>query len=132
MWNVQLFSVFVIFYFELLLSFLQWGRALGQVEVHWIVFFLLILYLWFQSKLLSKFLKYKILIQAEGLLAELDQLSCYDFVEQFCDFVLKHLSVMQKLRYAWLFSRRASLVLCKYFFVHIVCKQHDMIYRHSR
>lgn len=37
--------------------------------------------------------------RAEGLLAELDQLSCYDFVEQFCDFVLKHLSVMQKLRH---------------------------------
>uniref|UniRef100_A0A6N2KR33 IST1-like protein n=1 Tax=Salix viminalis TaxID=40686 RepID=A0A6N2KR33_SALVM len=37
--------------------------------------------------------------RAEGLLAELNQLSCYDFVEQFCDFVLKHLSVMQKLRH---------------------------------
>ncbi|KAG5225647.1 Ist1 domain-containing protein [Salix suchowensis] len=37
--------------------------------------------------------------RAEGLLAELNQLSCYDFVEQFCDFVLKHLSVMQKMRH---------------------------------
>ncbi|XP_028804978.1 uncharacterized protein LOC114759911 [Neltuma alba] len=35
--------------------------------------------------------------RAEGLLAELTLSSCYDFVEQSCDFVLKHLSVMQKL-----------------------------------
>ncbi|KAF7819826.1 IST1-like protein [Senna tora] len=35
--------------------------------------------------------------RAEGLLVELTLSSCYDFVEQSCDFVLKHLSVMQKL-----------------------------------
>ncbi|TKY44646.1 IST protein [Spatholobus suberectus] len=35
--------------------------------------------------------------RAEGLFAELTLSSCYDFVEQSCDFVLKHLSVLQKL-----------------------------------
>ncbi|XP_061340115.1 uncharacterized protein LOC133286683 [Gastrolobium bilobum] len=35
--------------------------------------------------------------RAEGLIAELTLSSCYDFVEQSCDFVLKHLSVLQKL-----------------------------------
>ncbi|KAK9269705.1 hypothetical protein L1049_001483 [Liquidambar formosana] len=34
--------------------------------------------------------------RAEGLLAELILSSCYDFVEQSCEFILKHLSVMQK------------------------------------
>lgn len=36
--------------------------------------------------------------QADGLLAELNVSYCYDFVEQSCDFVLKHLSVLQKVR----------------------------------
>ncbi|KAJ7973876.1 IST1 like [Quillaja saponaria] len=36
--------------------------------------------------------------RAAGLLAELTLSSCYDFVEQSCDFVLKHLSVIQKQR----------------------------------
>ncbi|KAL5079686.1 hypothetical protein RYX36_008107 [Vicia faba] len=35
--------------------------------------------------------------RAEGLIAELTLTSCYDFVEWSCDFVLKHLSVLQKL-----------------------------------
>ncbi|KDP33662.1 hypothetical protein JCGZ_07233 [Jatropha curcas] len=37
--------------------------------------------------------------RTEGLLAELTLSSCYDFVEKSCDFVLKHLSVMQKMRH---------------------------------
>ncbi|KAK3210737.1 hypothetical protein Dsin_015443 [Dipteronia sinensis] len=36
--------------------------------------------------------------RAEGLLAELNVSYCYDFVEQCCNFVLKHLSIMQKQR----------------------------------
>lgn len=36
--------------------------------------------------------------RAEGFLAELKVSWCYDFVENCCDFVLKHLSVLQKLR----------------------------------
>ncbi|XP_019429474.1 PREDICTED: uncharacterized protein LOC109337059 isoform X2 [Lupinus angustifolius] len=35
--------------------------------------------------------------RAEGLMVELTLSSCYDFVEQLCEFVLKRLSVMQKL-----------------------------------
>ncbi|CAL0331039.1 unnamed protein product [Lupinus luteus] len=35
--------------------------------------------------------------RAEGLMVELALSSCYDFVEQLCEFVLKRLSVMQKL-----------------------------------
>ncbi|KAE9607547.1 putative vacuolar protein sorting-associated protein Ist1 [Lupinus albus] len=35
--------------------------------------------------------------RAEGLMVELMLSSCYDFVEQLCEFVLKRLSVMQKL-----------------------------------
>ncbi|RDX63304.1 IST1-like protein, partial [Mucuna pruriens] len=35
--------------------------------------------------------------RAEGLFVELTLSSCYDFVEQTCDFVSKHLSVLQKL-----------------------------------
>ncbi|CAL5186489.1 unnamed protein product [Lathyrus oleraceus] len=35
--------------------------------------------------------------RAEGLIAELTLTSCYDFVEWSCDFVLKHLSGLQKL-----------------------------------
>ncbi|XP_054786907.1 uncharacterized protein LOC129293129 [Prosopis cineraria] len=35
--------------------------------------------------------------RAEGLLVELTLSSCYDFIEKSCEFVLKHLSVMQKL-----------------------------------
>ncbi|XP_004512970.1 uncharacterized protein [Cicer arietinum] len=35
--------------------------------------------------------------RAEGLIAELTLTSCYDFVEWACEFVLKHLSVLQKL-----------------------------------
>ncbi|KAJ8749816.1 hypothetical protein K2173_013219 [Erythroxylum novogranatense] len=35
--------------------------------------------------------------RAEGLMAEMILSSCYDFVEHCCDFVLKHLSVMQKM-----------------------------------
>ncbi|KAK7251577.1 hypothetical protein RIF29_34891 [Crotalaria pallida] len=34
--------------------------------------------------------------RAEGLMVELTLSSCYDFVEQLCEFVLKRLSVMQK------------------------------------
>lgn len=34
--------------------------------------------------------------RADGLLAELMLSSCYDFVEHSCDFVLKHLSIMEK------------------------------------
>ena len=37
--------------------------------------------------------------RAEGLFVELTLSSCYDFVDQSCDFVLKHLPVLQKLRY---------------------------------
>ncbi|KAJ9183970.1 hypothetical protein P3X46_007762 [Hevea brasiliensis] len=37
--------------------------------------------------------------RAEGLLAELALSSCYDFVEKSCDFVSKHLSVMQRMRH---------------------------------
>ncbi|XP_065849682.1 uncharacterized protein [Euphorbia lathyris] len=37
--------------------------------------------------------------RAEGLLAELILSSCYEYVEKSCDFVLKHLSVMQKMRH---------------------------------
>lgn len=37
--------------------------------------------------------------QAGGLLVELTLSLCYDFVEQSCDFILKHLSIMQKQRY---------------------------------
>ena len=40
-----------------------------------------------------------VVIQAEGLFVELTLSSCYDFVDQSCDFVLKHLPVLQKLRY---------------------------------
>jgi len=40
-----------------------------------------------------------VFIQAEGLFVELTLSSCYDFVEQSCEFVLKHLSVLQKVRY---------------------------------
>ncbi|KAK0570484.1 hypothetical protein LWI29_001915 [Acer saccharum] len=36
--------------------------------------------------------------RADGLLAELNVSYCYDFVEQCCNFVLKHLSIMQKQR----------------------------------
>ncbi|KAK2645699.1 hypothetical protein Ddye_020903 [Dipteronia dyeriana] len=36
--------------------------------------------------------------RAEGLLAELNVTYCYDFVEQCCNFILKHLSIMQKQR----------------------------------
>ncbi|KAE7998749.1 hypothetical protein FH972_003260 [Carpinus fangiana] len=36
--------------------------------------------------------------RADGLLVELTLSSCYDFVEQSCDFVLNHLSMMQKQR----------------------------------
>ncbi|KAK7380008.1 hypothetical protein VNO78_32334 [Psophocarpus tetragonolobus] len=35
--------------------------------------------------------------RAEGLFVELTLSSCYDFIEQSCDFVLKHLSVLQKI-----------------------------------
>ncbi|KAI4350865.1 hypothetical protein L6164_005272 [Bauhinia variegata] len=35
--------------------------------------------------------------RAEGLISELTMSSCYDFIEQLCDFVSKHLSVLQKL-----------------------------------
>ncbi|CAN0901592.1 IST1-like protein [Linum grandiflorum] len=37
--------------------------------------------------------------RAEGLVAELILSSCYDFVECCCDLVLKHLSVLQKMRH---------------------------------
>ncbi|EEF48272.1 conserved hypothetical protein [Ricinus communis] len=37
--------------------------------------------------------------RADGLLAELTLSSCYDFVEKSGDFVLKHLSIMQKIRH---------------------------------
>ncbi|GAV82136.1 Ist1 domain-containing protein [Cephalotus follicularis] len=36
--------------------------------------------------------------RVDGLIAELCVLACYDFVEHCCDFVLKHLHVMQKQR----------------------------------
>ncbi|CAK7334952.1 unnamed protein product [Dovyalis caffra] len=54
--------------------------------------------------------------RAEGLLAELNQLSCYDFVEQFCDFVLKHLSVLQKLRLG--FGAVKSQEYCTLIYMH--------------
>ncbi len=41
--------------------------------------------------------------QADGLLVELRLSSCYDFVELSCDFVLKHLSIMQKQRFDLLY-----------------------------
>ncbi|CAL1414430.1 unnamed protein product [Linum trigynum] len=37
--------------------------------------------------------------RAEGLVGELVLSSCYDFVERCCDLVLKHLSVLQKMRH---------------------------------
>lgn len=40
-----------------------------------------------------------VFIQAEGLFVELTLSSCYDFIEQSCESVLKHLSVLQKVRY---------------------------------
>ena len=49
--------------------------------------------------ILSFYLAREVIIQVEGLLVELTLSSCYDFVEHSCDFVLKHLSVLQKLRY---------------------------------
>ncbi|KAI7992845.1 hypothetical protein LOK49_LG12G01814 [Camellia lanceoleosa] len=36
--------------------------------------------------------------QTEEFLAELNLLSCYDFIEQSCEYILKQLSVMQKRR----------------------------------
>ncbi|KAF8400778.1 hypothetical protein HHK36_014080 [Tetracentron sinense] len=36
--------------------------------------------------------------QAQGLIIELNHSSCYDFVEQFCGCISKHLSIMQKQR----------------------------------
>lgn len=42
--------------------------------------------------------------QADGLLVELLLSSCYDFVEQSCDSVLKNLLIMQKQRYGLLFA----------------------------
>ncbi|KAL7226068.1 hypothetical protein ACSBR1_021243 [Camellia fascicularis] len=36
--------------------------------------------------------------QTEEFLAELNLLSCYDFIEQSCEYILKQLSVMQKQR----------------------------------
>lgn len=36
--------------------------------------------------------------KAEGLCAELNQISCYDFIDQFCGCILDHLSAMQKER----------------------------------
>lgn len=36
--------------------------------------------------------------QADGLLVELVLSFCYDYVELSCDFVLKHLSIIQKQR----------------------------------
>jgi hypothetical protein len=41
--------------------------------------------------------------RADGLLVELRLSSCYDFVELSCDFVLKHLSIMQKQRFDLLY-----------------------------
>lgn len=41
--------------------------------------------------------------QVEGYIAELVLSSCYDFVETCCEFVSKHVSLMQKLRYMWLY-----------------------------
>lgn len=49
--------------------------------------------------------------QAEGLMVELTLSSCYDFVEQLCEFVLKHLSVLQKLRYEFVLIISASILM---------------------
>ncbi|XP_044463828.1 uncharacterized protein LOC123194607 [Mangifera indica] len=48
------------------------------------------------ADLLANGLDIKAYGRADGLLAELNVSYCYDFVEQSCDFVLKHLSVLQK------------------------------------
>uniref|UniRef100_A0A2P2J8A8 Uncharacterized protein MANES_03G020000 n=2 Tax=Rhizophora mucronata TaxID=61149 RepID=A0A2P2J8A8_RHIMU len=49
------------------------------------------------AELLSNGLDVNAYGRAEGPLAELTLSSSYDLVEQYCDFVLKHLSVMQKM-----------------------------------
>uniref|UniRef100_A0A2P2J847 Uncharacterized protein LOC105637705 n=1 Tax=Rhizophora mucronata TaxID=61149 RepID=A0A2P2J847_RHIMU len=54
------------------------------------------------AELLSNGLDVNAYGRAEGPLAELTLSSSYDLVEQYCDFVLKHLSVMQKMRYVFL------------------------------
>ncbi|KAE8656965.1 hypothetical protein F3Y22_tig00116997pilonHSYRG00706 [Hibiscus syriacus] len=36
--------------------------------------------------------------RVEGLMVEQKRTSCYDFMEQFCDCIVKHISVMQKQR----------------------------------
>ncbi|WCJ42453.1 Regulator of Vps4 activity in the MVB pathway protein [Euphorbia peplus] len=51
------------------------------------------------ADLLAKGLDINAYGRAEGLLAELILSSCYDYVENSCDFVVKHLSVMQKIRH---------------------------------
>ncbi|MED6120705.1 hypothetical protein PIB30_023470 [Stylosanthes scabra] len=51
------------------------------------------------ADLLANLLEDNAYNRAEGLIAELTMSSCYDFIEQSCDFVLKHLSVLQKLSF---------------------------------
>lgn len=46
----------------------------------------------------KSYLSCELVKQADGLLVELTVSSCYDFIEQSCEFVLKHLPAMQKLR----------------------------------
>lgn len=68
--------------------------------LRFIDFFFLILYR-FKMWMLLSWRFCNVMKQADGLLAELNVLFCYDFVEQCCDFVYKSLSVMQRLRYEW-------------------------------
>lgn len=61
--------------------------------------------------------------QVEGYRAELVLSSCYDFVEKCCDFVSKHVSVMQKVRYIRLYNfvfmvARNVIFFC---FVYMTC-----------
>jgi hypothetical protein len=50
--------------------------------------------------------------QADGLLVELTLSSCYDFVDQSCDLVLNHLSMMQKQRYVLLYCYSHIRTIC--------------------
>lgn len=38
-------------------------------------------------------------MQMEGLIVEMNQASCYDMIEQYCDYIGKQLNNLQKQRY---------------------------------
>ncbi|KAE8700646.1 hypothetical protein F3Y22_tig00110556pilonHSYRG00495 [Hibiscus syriacus] len=48
------------------------------------------------ADLLMNGLDYNAYSRAEGLLMEQRRTACYDLIEQFCDSISKHISVMQK------------------------------------